>query len=100
MSADVGGNRQHRLLRGAGAGLNGFTGVDREAGQRTFRVLDMGLDAERQFLGARHQAVAGLASAALDAARHGFDAGAEKVFELRDAHIDAARHRAGVAFDG
>ena len=88
LGADIGGNRQQRLLRGARAGLNGLAGVDHKVGQRAFRILDMGLDPERQFLGARHQAVAGLPSAALDAAGDGFDARTQQVFELRDAHID------------
>src|SRR6266851_5759308 len=74
LRADVGGNRQQRLLRGARAGLNGLAGVDHQVCQRAFRILHVGLDPKRQFLGPRHQIIAGLASAALDAARHGFDA--------------------------
>ena len=99
LRADIGGNRQQRLLRGARAGLNGLAGVDHEVGQRAFRILDVGPDPERQFLGARHQAVAGLPSAALDAAGHGFDTRAQQVFELRDAHIDVGGDRADPAFD-
>ena len=53
----------------------------------------------RQFLGAGHQAVAGLPSAALDAAGHGFDARAQQVFELRDAHVDIGGDRADAGFD-
>ncbi len=52
-----------------------------------------------RFLGARHQAVAGLPSAALDAAGHGFDARTEQVFELRDAHVDIGGDRADPGFD-
>ena len=74
LRADIGRNRQQRLLRGARAGLNGLAGIDHEVGQRAFRVLDMGPDPGRQFLGAGHQALAGLPAAALDAACHGFDA--------------------------
>ena len=59
----------------------------------------MGPDPERQFLGAGHQAVAGLPSAALDAARHGFDARPQQVLELRDAHIDVGGDRADPGFD-
>ena len=99
LGADIGGDRQQRLLRGAGAGLDGLAGVDHEVGQRAFRILDVGLDAERQFFGARHQAVAGLPAAALDAAGHGFDARAEQVLELRDAHVDVAGDRADPGFD-
>ncbi len=99
LGADVGRNRQQCLLRGAGAGLNGFAGVDDEVGERALRVLDMGADAGRQFLGARHQAVAGLPSAALDAARHGFDARTKQVLELRDAHVDIGGDRADPALD-
>ena len=91
LGADIGGNRKQRLLRGARAGLNGFAGIDHKVGQRAFRILDVGLDPERQFLGAGHQAFAGLPSAALDAAGHGFDARTQEVFELRDAHIDIGR---------
>ena len=94
LRADVGRNRKQRLLRGAGAGLDGLAGVDHEVGERALRILDMGLDADRQFLGARHQALAGLPSAALDAARHGFDARTQQVLELRDARVDIGRDRA------
>ena len=90
---------KQRLLRGARAGLNGLAGVDHEVGERAFGILDMGPDPCRQFLGARHQAVAGLPSAALDAAGHGFDARAQQVFELRDAHIDIVGDGADPGFD-
>ena len=99
LCADIGGNRQQRLLRGAGAGLNGLAGIDHEVGQRALGVLDMGPDAGRQFLGARHQAVAGLPSAALDAAGHGFDARAQQVLELRDADVDIGGDGADPGFD-
>ena len=59
----------------------------------------MGPDARRQFLGARHHAVAGLASAALDAACHGFDARTQQVLELRHPQIDVAGDRADPGFD-
>ena len=59
----------------------------------------MGPDSERQFLGAGHQAVAGLPPAALDAAGHGFDARTKKVLELRDAGVDIAGDRADPGFD-
>ena len=99
LRADVGGNRKQRLLRGAGAGLDGLAGVDHEIGERAFRILDVGPDAERQLLGARHQAVAGLPSAALDAARHGFDARTQQILELRDARVDVGGDRADPGFD-
>ena len=99
LGADVGRNRKQRLLRGARAGLNGLAGVDHEVGERAFRILDVGPDPERQFLGACHQAIAGLPPAALDAARHGFDARTQEVFELRDAHIDVGGDRADPGFD-
>ena len=99
LRADVGRNRKQRLLRGARAGLNGLAGVDHEIGERALRILDMGLDPERQFLGAGHQAVAGLPSAALDAARHGFDARAEQIFKLRDPGIDVVGDGADPALD-
>ena len=54
---------------------------------------------ERQFLGARHQVVAGLPAAALDAAGHGFDARAEQVLELRDADVDVVGDRADPGLD-
>ena len=56
-------------------------------------------DTGRQFLGAGHQALAGLAAAAFDAACHGFDARAQQVLELRDAHVDVGGNRANPAFD-
>ena len=59
----------------------------------------MGLDPERQFLGARHQSVAGLTPAALDAARHGFDARTQQVFKLRHSHVDVVGDRANPALD-
>ena len=54
---------------------------------------------EDSILGARHQAVAGLAAAAFDAAGHGFDARAEQVLELRDARVDVAGDRADPGLD-
>ena len=99
MRADVGRDRQQRLLRGAGAGLDGLAGVDDEVGQRAFGVLDMGPDAGRQLFGAGHQAVAGLATAALDTAGHGFDTRTQEVFELRDAGVDIGGDRANPGFD-
>ena len=59
----------------------------------------MGPDAGRQFLGAGHQAVAGLAAAALDTAGHGFDARAQQVLELRDADVDIGGDGADPGFD-
>ena len=100
LGADIGGNRQQRLLRGARAGLDGLAGVDHEVGERALGVLDMGPDARATaFLGARHQVVAGLPAAAFDAAGHGLDARAEQVFELRDAGVDIGGDGADPGFD-
>src|ERR1700716_4044762 len=92
-------NQKQRLLRGARAGLNGLACIDHKVGQRAFRILNVGLDPKRQFLGACHEPVAGLPPAALDATRHGFDARTQKVFELRDAHIDIGGDRTDPGLD-
>ena len=99
LCADVERNRKQRLLGGACAGLNGLAGIDHKVGQRAFRILYVGPDPKRQFLGARHQAVAGLPSAALDATRHGLDTRTQQVFELRDAGIDIGGDCADPGFD-
>ena len=52
-----------------------------------------------QLLGAGHQAVAGLTSAAFDAAGHGFDARTQQILELRDAHVDIGGDRADPGLD-
>jgi len=99
LAADVGGYRQQRLLRCACTGLDRFAGIDHEIGKRAFCILDMRFDAERQFLGARHQTFTGLPSAALDAAGHGFDPRTEQIFELRDAAVDVGGNRADPGLD-
>ena len=99
LGADIGGNRQQRLLRGARAGLDGLGGVDDEVGQRALGVLDMRLDAGGQHFGARHQVFAGLAAAAFDPAGHGLDARAEQILELRDAGVDVAGDGADPGLD-
>ena len=87
------------MLRGACAALNGLAGVHYEVGQRALRILDVGLDAKRQFFGACHETFAGLPPATLDATRHGFDTRTQEVFELGNPHIDVVGDRADPAFN-
>ena len=93
LRAHVGRNRKQGLLGSASTGLDGFAGIDHQVGQRAFRLLDMGLDAERQLFGARQHHIAGLPSARFEAACHSLDPRSKKILELRDTCFDRGRDK-------